>query len=163
MTVTVQPLATPFPGRLHGGAAQVRPGTTLAGRFVLHEVLGEGGSGRVFRATHLEVGEEVAVKVLLQEPSPGTLARLAPQVPGAPEFMSAEQLEGKGATPGADVYALGLCVAFAAGASIVGGRVDAVPRAFGAVLERCLRPDPAGRWRDGAALERALRARTRRK
>src|SRR5438067_7039041 len=80
MTVTVQPLATPFPGRLHGGAAQVRPGTTLAGRFVLHEVLGEGGSGRVFRATDLEVGEEVAVKVLLQEPSPRTLARLAREV-----------------------------------------------------------------------------------
>jgi len=40
VAVTVQPLATPFPGRLCGGAAQVRPGTTLAGRFVLHEILG---------------------------------------------------------------------------------------------------------------------------
>src|SRR5438552_2545787 len=275
MPVTAQPLATPLSGRFHGRAAEVRSGTTLAGRFVLHEVLGEGGSGRVFRATDLAVGEEVAVKVLLQEPSPRTLARLAREVrvarrishpnivrvfdllalpeervhllvmqhvrgaalsrrvatqgrlsgaelrrlchsmasalavahrhgvvhrdikpdnvqiredgqpflldfgsaaeegaaaltaegfvPGTPEFMSPEQLDGKGATPESDVYALGLCVAFAAGASIVGGRVDAVPRAFGAVLERCLRPDPAGRWRDGAALERALRARTRRK
>src|SRR3989442_5184019 len=81
----------------------------------------------------------------------------------APEFMSPEQLDGQGATPESDVYALGLCVAFAAGASIEGGRVDAIPRVFGAVLERCLRPDPAGRWRNGAALERALRARTRRK
>src|SRR3989442_1580544 len=81
----------------------------------------------------------------------------------APEFMSPEQLDGQGATPESDVYALGLCVAFAAGASIEGGRVDAIPRVFGAVLERCLRPDPAGRWRDGAALERALSARIRRR
>src|SRR3989442_1679605 len=235
MALTAQPLATPLPGRLHGGAAaQVRPGTTLAGRFVLHEILGEGGSGRVFRATDLAVGEEVAVKILLQEPSPRTLARLAREVrvarrishpnivrvfdllplkverlhllvmqhvpgaplsrrvairgrlsgaevrrlfqsmasalavahrygivhrdikpdnvqlredgqpflldfgsaaeegaaaltaegfvPGTPEFMSPEQLDGQGATPESDVYALGLCVAFAAGASIEAGR-----------------------------------------
>jgi serine/threonine-protein kinase len=275
MPITAQRLSTPLPGELHVGPARIRSGTTLAARFLLHEVLGEGGSGRVFRATDLAVGEEVALKILLQEPTPRTLARLAREVrvsrrishpnivrvfdlltfaeerlhllvmqhvpgtplsrrvaaqgrlsgaelrrlcqsmasalavahrsgivhrdikpdnvqiredgqpflldfgsaaeegaaaltaegfaPGTPEFMSPEQREGKGATPQSDVYALGLCVAFAAGASIQGGHVDVIPRVFGEVLERCLPPDPAVRWRDGAALERALRARIRRK
>ena len=268
----VKPLQPGWPG---ADPAQVQPGMTLGGRFVLHEILGEGGTGRVFRATDVAVWEEVAVKVLLEEPSPRMLARLAREVrvarrishpnivrvfdfislpeerlhlmsmqyvrgsplsrrvaaqgplsgrdlrrlfqsmasalgaahrhgivhrdlkpenvqlrddgepflldfgsaaeegaaaltadgfaPGTPEFMAPEQREGLRATPRADVYALGLCVAFAAGASIEEGRVLRGPPAFGTLLARCLHADPARRFRDGADVERALRDRSRRR
>ncbi len=40
------------------------PGDTLAGRFVLQRLLGQGGSGTVFSALDTRVGDRVAVKVL---------------------------------------------------------------------------------------------------
>lgn len=43
---------------------QLRSGTTLADRFVLHEFLGRGGSGLVWSALDTMVGDRVAVKVL---------------------------------------------------------------------------------------------------
>ncbi len=42
-----------------------RIGLTLAGKYLIEEQIGEGGMGRVYRATHLELGEPVAVKFLL--------------------------------------------------------------------------------------------------
>jgi tRNA A-37 threonylcarbamoyl transferase component Bud32 len=41
-----------------------RPGTVLAGRFVLQEILGRGGSGVVWSALDTMVGDRVAVKIL---------------------------------------------------------------------------------------------------
>jgi len=41
-----------------------RSGDTLAGRFVLHDRLGSGGSGTVFSALDTKVGDRVAVKIL---------------------------------------------------------------------------------------------------
>ncbi len=41
-----------------------RPGDTLAGRFVLHDRLGRGGSGTVFSALDTRVGDRIAVKIL---------------------------------------------------------------------------------------------------
>lgn len=41
-----------------------RAGDTLAGRFVLHDRLGRGGSGTVFSALDTKVGDRVAVKIL---------------------------------------------------------------------------------------------------
>jgi eukaryotic-like serine/threonine-protein kinase len=43
----------------------LKPGAVVGGRFRIDRVLGEGGMGRVFAATHLVTGSSVALKVLL--------------------------------------------------------------------------------------------------
>ena len=58
--------ATVSPPALNGGApdGSVAPGTVLAGRFEVVRRLGAGGSGAVYSARDLALGQEVAVKVL---------------------------------------------------------------------------------------------------
>lgn len=43
---------------------EIEPGTVVAGRFEIVESLGTGGFGAVYRALDLEIGEEVALKVV---------------------------------------------------------------------------------------------------
>ena len=43
---------------------EIRPGSVLGARYRLGELLGEGGFGKVYRARHLELELDVAVKVL---------------------------------------------------------------------------------------------------
>src|SRR3982751_5134979 len=43
--------------------ADARAGTTL-GKYKLHEIVGRGGMGVVYRAEHVYIGKEVAVKIL---------------------------------------------------------------------------------------------------
>jgi len=42
-------------------------GTTLGGRYRLVELLGQGGMATIFRATDLQLGRDVAVKLLRPE------------------------------------------------------------------------------------------------
>ena len=42
-------------------------GATIEGRYRLRELLGEGGMGAVFIATHLRLDKDVAVKIVLPE------------------------------------------------------------------------------------------------
>ncbi len=53
-----------IPGRRAGNLSNVAPGDTLAGRFVLREILGYGATGTVFSALDRSVGQKVAIKVL---------------------------------------------------------------------------------------------------
>ncbi len=57
--------------------AHVVPGTTLDGRYRMESVIGGGSFGTVFQARHLELGRDVAVKVLATSAgtSPEALAR----------------------------------------------------------------------------------------
>ena len=53
-----------IPGRRTGTPINVSPGDTLAGRFLLREILGYGATGTVFSALDRSVGQKVAIKVL---------------------------------------------------------------------------------------------------
>jgi len=58
-------------------ASFYRPGAVIGGRYRLQERIGAGGASVVFRATDLELGDDVAVKVLTQAVfDPETDARL---------------------------------------------------------------------------------------
>jgi serine/threonine protein kinase len=45
----------------------LEPGSLIAGKYRIERVLGEGGMGTVFLATHLQLGERVAIKVPLAQ------------------------------------------------------------------------------------------------
>src|SRR5260370_32332751 len=45
----------------------LEPGDELGSRFLINDLLGEGGMGRVYKATDRELGREIAIKVLLSE------------------------------------------------------------------------------------------------
>ena len=63
------------------GAAEVRPksGDLIAGRYRLHEQIGEGAAAFVFRAVDEALGRDVAVKILrgALAASPAAAARSA--------------------------------------------------------------------------------------
>ncbi|HKO90950.1 MAG TPA: serine/threonine-protein kinase, partial [Polyangiaceae bacterium] len=58
------------------GPALVLPGEVLAGKYKVERVLGAGGWGVVLAARNLQLGQRVAIKLLAQEKTPGTQARL---------------------------------------------------------------------------------------
>ena len=52
-----------------------RLGRTVAGKYRVDALVGEGGLGRVYRAAHLELGSDVAIKFLSSTPSPESRER----------------------------------------------------------------------------------------
>ena len=47
----------------------IEAGTVLVGKYRVESVLGRGGMGMVYRAQHLALGEDVAIKVLRRDVS----------------------------------------------------------------------------------------------
>jgi len=47
--------------------AEIVPGHKLDDKYLIHELVGEGGMGKIYRATHLGIERTVALKVLLPE------------------------------------------------------------------------------------------------
>jgi serine/threonine protein kinase len=50
-----------------GASTQFQPGDVIAGKYRIEQALGEGGMGIVLLATHLEIGQKVAIKFLFPE------------------------------------------------------------------------------------------------
>jgi hypothetical protein len=50
-----------------GRSRVLEPGDELGPRFLIDELLGEGGMGRVYKATDRDLGRVIAIKVLLSE------------------------------------------------------------------------------------------------
>jgi CheY-like chemotaxis protein len=88
--------------------AEVRPGTMLAGRYLLEARIGSGTFGTVFRAKHAELGHAVAVKVLQGSASanPDSLARFRREGITAcrVKHPNAVQVMDFGVTPGGVAY-----------------------------------------------------------
>lgn len=63
----------------------LEPGTVLAGRYRILELIGEGGMGDVYRATHLKIDKDVAIKVLAPEQMrrPRTVSRFLQEAKAA--------------------------------------------------------------------------------
>jgi hypothetical protein len=55
--------------RIFSALADALPGTVIEGKYRLHERIGVGGSGVVFRGEHLDLGRPIAVKIF--KPWPG--------------------------------------------------------------------------------------------
>ena len=46
---------------------EITPGVTLDEKYLVHEMIGQGGMGKVYKATHLGIERTVALKILLPE------------------------------------------------------------------------------------------------
>jgi len=92
-----------YPGAVRAAkipAGLPQPGETIAGKYAIVDVIGEGGMGIVYEANHLKVRRRVAVKMLLSPmfaPSTDLVARFER------EARAAGQLRDKHVTKVLDV------------------------------------------------------------
>ena len=106
----IRDAATPDPSSADEARtpADVKAGTTLAGRYLLEARIGAGTFGTVFRAKHAELGHAVAVKVLQGSASanPDSLARFRREGITACRVRhpNAVQVMDFGVTPGGVAY-----------------------------------------------------------
>ena len=63
------------PGPASPSSTETGPGTVLAGKYRLESLIGSGAFGSVYRARHLDLAHDVAVKVLTARSAPDSLAR----------------------------------------------------------------------------------------
>src|SRR5947209_3288343 len=118
------------------------------GPYLLLEVLGEGGMGRVFRAFDEPQDRDVAVKLMLPNVArdQGSTQLTQPgQVLGTPGFMAPEQLAGALVDHRCDQYQLGCVLYLLCTGRIARGRFrdpdavnPAVPRALSELIVRLL-------------------------
>jgi serine/threonine-protein kinase len=73
-----------------GGSAQLpTAGEIVAGKYVLDRLLGQGGMGAVFAAKHLQLGRNVAIKVMLADAShPGDAQRFVNEARAAANIQN---------------------------------------------------------------------------
>lgn len=71
-------------------AAQVKPGDLLGGKYRVERVLGTGGMGMVLLARHTQLGQRVALKVMLKEAlaDPANAERFAREARAAVRLQS---------------------------------------------------------------------------
>jgi CheY-like chemotaxis protein len=122
--------------------AEVRPGTMLAGRYLLEARIGSGTFGTVFRAKHVELGHAVAIKVLQASASanPDSLARFRREGITAcrVKHPNAVQVMDFGVTPGGVAYlVMELLSGYSLDRELVDGRKVALPRAVRIMVAVC--------------------------
>src|SRR3954469_3597464 len=68
---------------MEGLATSVAPGSVIANTYRLERVLGEGGMGIVYEASHLRLPKRVAIKLLHAKPDADQLARFRQEAEAA--------------------------------------------------------------------------------
>jgi predicted unusual protein kinase regulating ubiquinone biosynthesis (AarF/ABC1/UbiB family) len=83
-------------------------GETIDGRYIVRELIGEGGMGRVYLAKHLDIGKKVALKILhpVYTRSPDVVARFRREARAASKIghPNIVDVTDSGTTPGGSVY-----------------------------------------------------------
>jgi CheY-like chemotaxis protein len=122
--------------------AEVRPGTMLAGRYLLEARIGSGTFGTVFRAKHSELGHAVAIKVLQASASanPDSLARFRQEGITAcrVKHPNAVQVMDFGVTPGGVAYlVMELLSGHSLDQELIDGRKVPLPRTVRLMVPVC--------------------------
>jgi CheY-like chemotaxis protein len=122
--------------------AEVRPGTVLAGRYLLETRIGSGTFGTVFRAKHAELGHAVAIKVLQGSATanPDSLARFRREGITAcrVKHPNAVQVMDFGVTPGGVAYlVMELLSGYSLEHELVDGRKVPLARAVRIMVPVC--------------------------
>ncbi len=122
--------------------AEVRPGTMLAGRYLLEARIGSGTFGTVFRAKHVELGQAVAIKVLQASANanPDSLARFRREGITAcrVKHPNAVQVMDFGVTPGGVAYlVMELLSGYSLDQELIDGRKVPLPRTVRIMVPVC--------------------------
>jgi CheY-like chemotaxis protein len=122
--------------------AEVRPGMTLAGRYLLEARIGSGTFGTVFRAKHVDLGHAVAIKVLQASANanPDSLARFRREGITAcrVKHPNAVQVMDFGVTPGGVAYlVMELLSGYSLDHELTDGRKVPLPRTVRIMVPVC--------------------------
>src|SRR5438105_274386 len=88
--------------------AEAGPGRVLAGKYRLEALIGAGAFGSVYRAQHVDLGREVALKVLQTAAARSGHLTVDGGIIGTPAYMAPERFRGVTPTGATDVYSVGV-------------------------------------------------------